>query len=68
MSKENPVVSTRFLNEKRWVPTSRKDVLRLISEEMPETDAEGTLAYILSETEKGKTITLGACRFKKVET
>jgi len=36
----------------------------MIEEEMPDTDAEGTLKYILSEIKKGKTITLGECRFK----
>lgn len=36
----------------------------MISEEMPDTDAEGTLAYITKEVKKGKTITLGECRFK----
>ena len=37
----------------------------MINEEMPETDAVGTLAYILAEITKGKAVTLGACRFKK---
>jgi len=64
LSKEKPVVLTQFLHEKRWVPTTRSDALRLIEEEMPQTDAEGTLAYILSEVKKGKSITLGECRFK----
>ncbi len=45
--------------------TSQKDVLRMISEEMPETDTESTLKYILSEIEKGKVITLGGCRFSR---
>ena len=45
--------------------TSQKDALRMIEEEMPETDAGSTLKYILSETSKGKTITLGGCRFMK---
>ena len=36
----------------------------MIAEEMPEADAEGTLAYILGEIAKGKTVTLGECRFK----
>ena len=36
----------------------------MIAEEMPETDAEGTLKYILSQIEKGKTITLGECSFR----
>lgn len=44
--------------------TSQKDALRMISEEMPEADAEGTLKYILAEIKKGKTITLGESRFK----
>ena len=44
--------------------TSEKDALRMITEEMPETDADGTLKYILSEIQKGKTVTLGSCRFK----
>jgi len=44
--------------------TSQKDALRMIAEEMPETDAEGTLKYILSEISKGKTVTLGGCKFK----
>ena len=45
--------------------TPQKDALRMISEEMPETDAESTLKYILSEIAKDKTITLGGCRFRK---
>ena len=64
MSKEKPVILTQFLHEKRWVPTTRSDALKLIVEEMPQADAEGTLAYILSEVKKGKSITLGECRFK----
>lgn len=55
---------TQYIYEKKWTKTSQKEALRMISEEMPETDAEGTLAYILSEIAKGKTITLGECRFK----
>jgi hypothetical protein len=54
---------TQYTYEKKWTPTSTKDALRIISEEMPETDAEATLHYILSEINKGKTVTLGSCRF-----
>ena len=43
--------------------TSQKDTLRMIAEEMPETDPESTLKYILSEITKGKIVTLGGCRF-----
>ncbi|HHH37502.1 MAG TPA: hypothetical protein ENK77_02675 [Epsilonproteobacteria bacterium] len=56
---------TRYSYEKRWTKTSEKDALRMISEEMPETDPKSTLTYIISEIEKGKTVTLGGCRFKK---
>ena len=55
---------TQYSYEKKWLKTSHKDALRMISEEMPETDAQGTLDYILSQIPKGKTITLGSCRFK----
>ena len=43
--------------------TSQKDALRMIEEEMPETDPESTLKYILTEIIKGKIVTLGGCRF-----
>ena len=43
--------------------TSQKNTLRIIEEEMPETDPESTLKYILSEILKGKVVTLGGCRF-----
>jgi len=57
---------TQYSYEKKWMKTSEKDVLRMIEDEMPETDAESTLKYILSEISKGKTITLGGCRFSSI--
>ena len=57
-------IFTQYTYEKKWTKTSQKDALRLIEEEMPETDAEGTLSYIIKEITKGKTITLGSCKFK----
>ena len=57
-------LQTQYTYEKKWTQTSHKDALRIILEEMPETDAQSTLAYIISEVAKGKTITLGQCRFK----
>jgi len=54
---------TQYTYEKKWTLTSTKDALRIISEEMPETDAEATLQYIFSEIKKGKIVTLGTCRF-----
>ena len=46
------------------VEDQEKEALRIIEEEMPETDALSTLQYIVSETKKGKTVTLGESRFK----
>jgi len=57
-------IYTQYTYEKKWMKTSQKDALRMITEEMPDTDAEGTLAYILAEVAKGKVVTLGSCRFK----
>ena len=58
---------TQYTYEKKWQKTSQKDALRMIAEEMPDTDAEGTLQYILSQIQKGKTITLGECRFRTTD-
>ena len=55
---------TQYSYEKKWSKTTNKDALRMIEEEMPETDAPGTLSYIMGEIKKGKTITLGDCRFR----
>jgi len=62
--KEKRELFTQYTYEKKWMKTSEKDALRMINEEMPDTDEKGTLKYILSEIAKGKTITLGGCRFK----
>ena len=59
------VLYTQYTYEKKWTKTSEKEALRMISEEMPETDAEGTLEYILAETGKGKVITLAGCKFRQ---
>ena len=56
-------IYTQYIYEKSWQKTSQKDALRIIEEEMPETDAQATLTYIVSQIEKGKVITLGECRF-----
>jgi len=38
----------------------------MIEEEMPETDPEGTLQYILAEIKKDKVVTLGECMFSSI--
>ncbi len=57
-------VLTQFTYEKKWSKTSKNEALDIIEKEMPETDVEATWEYILSEIKKGKTVTLGDCRFK----
>ncbi len=57
-------IYTQYIYEKKWTKTTNKEALKIIEEEMPETDAQATLAYILSEIQKDKIITLGECRFK----
>ena len=52
-------IYTQYIYEKTWQKTTQEDALKIIEEEMPQADAKGTLAYILKEIEKGKTITLG---------
>ena len=56
-------VYTQYIYEKTWQKTSLEDALRMIEEEMPETDPQATLDYILSQIKKEKVITLGECRF-----
>ena len=55
---------TQYTYEKKWSKITEQEALRIIEDEMPETDAPGTLSYILSEVKKGKTVTLGECRFR----
>jgi len=57
-------ILTQYSYEKKWSKTTEKEALRMIEEEMPETDPQGTLLYILREIKKGKTVTLGDCRFR----
>ena len=56
-------IYTQYIYEKTWQKTGLQDALRMIEEEMPETDPQATLDYILSQIEKDKVITLGECRF-----
>jgi len=57
-------ICTQYTYEKKWMKTSHQELLRMIEEEMPETDGASTLSYIIEEVQRGKVITLGGCRFK----
>jgi len=56
---------TQFLYEKIWTKVDDKEAMRLIDDEMKMGDAKGTLAYVKSATQNGKSITVGECRFKQ---
>jgi len=56
---------TQFLYEKVWTKVDDKEAMRLIDDEMKMGDAKGTLAYVKSATQNGKSITVGECRFKQ---
>jgi len=56
-------IYTQYSYEKKWMKTSQKEALRMIEDEMPETDPQSTLSYILSEIKKSKIVTLGGCKF-----
>ena len=57
-------IVTQYVYEKTWRPTSEKDAVEIIKEEIGDADPEGTWQYVKSEIGKGKTITVGECRFK----
>jgi hypothetical protein len=64
LSEKKVLFATQYTYEKRWVPTTESEALRMIEEEMPETDARATLNYIMEALTQGKSVTLGECRFK----
>ena len=57
-------IQTRYNYEKIWTLTQERDLLRIIEEEVGDTSS-GTLAYIKETIKKGKTISVGSCRFRK---
>ncbi|MHC3995171.1 hypothetical protein ACXWTF_10110 [Thiomicrolovo sp. ZZH C-3] len=62
---KRPTLLTCFIKETRWVPTRHEDALRILAEEMEGADPEGLLAYVLEATKRGKTVTVGECRFRQ---
>ena len=58
-------IVTKYNYEKLWQETKEDDLLRMLKEEVGEDAAEGTLLYVKEVCEKGKSITVGSCEFKK---
>ena len=57
-------ILTKYNYEKTWTQTSKKDLIRIIEEEIGDADAKGVLSYIQESIKNGKTITVGECKFK----
>jgi hypothetical protein len=55
---------SQFYYERSWSKTSEKEVLRMIQDEFPDVPAEDTFAYVKTECAKGKTVSIGECKFK----
>ncbi len=60
-------IETRYGYEKIWRETREEDLLKIIVEEVGDADPQGTLLYIRESIVKGKTITVGSCKFRKKE-
>ncbi len=57
-------IQTKYNYEKVWAPTSEKDILTIIEEEVGNADVQGVLAYIQEAIKTGKEISVGACKFR----
>jgi len=57
-------IQTQYASEKNWITTKESDLLRIIEEEIGDADPKGTLDYVKEVIKKGKTITVGSCKFR----
>ena len=57
-------LQTQYNYEKTWTDTNEDDILKIIEEELGDTDTKGTLLYIKEVCKKGKIISVGSCKFK----
>lgn len=58
-------IQTQYNYEKIWTDTKEKDLLKIIEDEVGDTDAFGVLSYIQDVIKFDKIITVGSCRFRK---
>lgn len=57
-------LETKYNYEKIWRYTSNDDLLKIIEEEIGDADPKGTLSYVKDSVKKGKTISVGECKFR----
>lgn len=58
-------IQTQYKTEKTWTDTKEEDLLKIIEEEIGDADIKGTLSYVKEVVSKGKTITVGTCKFRE---
>ncbi|MBL0708723.1 MAG: hypothetical protein JJW00_06725 [Sulfurimonas sp.] len=58
-------IQTQYNYEKTWTLTSDDDLLKIIKEEVGDSDPNGILIYIKEATKDDKIISVGSCRFRK---
>lgn len=58
------IIQTQYNYEKTWTDTKEADLLRIIKEEVGDSDPEGILEYVKEAIKGSKVITVGNCRFK----
>jgi uncharacterized protein YfkK (UPF0435 family) len=60
-------IETKYNYEKIWTKTQEVDLLKIIAEEVGDADPQGTLTYIKDVLKKKENISVGSCKFRKVE-
>lgn len=58
-------IQTQYDYEKIWTTTNKRDLLRIIEEEVGDADPKGTLHYVQEAIKSGKVITVGSCKFRE---
>ena len=57
-------IQTQYHYEKTFNDTREEDLLKIIAEEVGDADVQGTLIYIKEAIKDGKSISVGACKFR----
>ncbi len=58
------IIQTQYSYEKIWTDTIEIDLLKMIEEEVGDSDAKGVLIYIKEAIANGKVISVGSCKFR----
>ena len=58
-------IETKYNYEKRWTPTSQKDIVKIIEEEVGNDGVQGVLDYIKETLSHDKEISVGSCKFRR---